>query len=105
LAPGADLARAVEVTPSAVSQHIAVLRDAGLIATHRDGRHVIAQRTELGDRFCQSCEQRLGQTLDRRTSRAERNPASGGRIRTSLRGDRGISVRAPEQCGPLRQLG
>ena len=51
---GADLAQALEVTPSAVSQHITVLRDAGLIATHRDGRHVIAQRTELGDRFCQS---------------------------------------------------
>jgi biotin operon repressor len=51
---GADLARALEVTPSAVSQHITVLRDAGLIATHRHGRHVLAQRTELGDHFCQS---------------------------------------------------
>jgi biotin operon repressor len=51
---GADLARALEVTPSAVSQHIAVLRDAGLVATHRDGRHVIAQRTELGEQFCES---------------------------------------------------
>ncbi len=49
-----DLARTVEVTPSAVSQHIAILRDAGLIATHRDGRYLIAQRTELGDGFCQS---------------------------------------------------
>ena len=51
---GADLAQALEVTPSAVSQHIAVLRNAGLIATHRDGRHMIVQRTELGDRFCQT---------------------------------------------------
>lgn len=51
---GADLARALRVTPSAVSQHIAVLRDAGLIGTHRDGRHLIAQRTELGDHFCRS---------------------------------------------------
>jgi biotin operon repressor len=51
---GADLAQALEVTPSAISQHITVLRDAGLIATHRDGRHVIAQRTELGDRVCHS---------------------------------------------------
>ncbi len=51
---GADLAGALEVTPSAVSQHIAVLRDAGLIATHRDGRHVFAQRTELGDQVCGS---------------------------------------------------
>ena len=51
---GSDLARAVEVTPSAVSQHIAVLRDAGLVATHRNGRHLIAQRTELGDKVCRS---------------------------------------------------
>jgi DNA-binding transcriptional ArsR family regulator len=51
---GADLARVLEVTAGAVSQHLTVLRDAGLVATHRDGRHVIAQRTELGDRFCQS---------------------------------------------------
>jgi biotin operon repressor len=51
---GADLARALDVTPSAVSQHITVLRDTGLVATHRHGRHVLAQRTELGDRFCQS---------------------------------------------------
>jgi biotin operon repressor len=51
---GADLAQALKVTPSAVSQHIAVLRNAGLIATHRDGRHVIAQRTELGNRLCSS---------------------------------------------------
>ena len=35
-----------------VSQHITVLRDAGLVTTHRNGRHVIAQRTELGDHFC-----------------------------------------------------
>lgn len=50
----ADLARALGVTPSAVSQQIAVLRDAGLVATHRDGRHVFAQRTELGEHFCPS---------------------------------------------------
>jgi biotin operon repressor len=51
---GSDLARAVEVTPSAVSQHIAILREAGLVATHRNGRHLIAQRTELGDKICRS---------------------------------------------------
>ncbi len=48
---GGDLARAIGVTPSAVSQQIAILRDAGLVATHRTGRHLIARRTELGDRF------------------------------------------------------
>jgi biotin operon repressor len=51
---GIDLARALDVSPSAVSQHITVLRDAGLVTTHREGRHVIARRTELGDQFCRS---------------------------------------------------
>ena len=35
-------------------QKHAVLRDAGLVTTHRDGRHVIAQRSRLGDDICQS---------------------------------------------------
>jgi biotin operon repressor len=51
---GVDLAAALQVTPSAISQHITVLRDAGLVATHRAGRHVVAQRTELGDQLCES---------------------------------------------------
>ena len=49
---GADLARALDVTPSAVSQHFTVLRDAALVATHRAGRHVVAQRTEWGNHIC-----------------------------------------------------
>lgn len=49
---GADLAVALGVTPSAVSQHITVLREAGLVASHREGRNVIVQRTDLGDQFC-----------------------------------------------------
>lgn len=49
-----DLARALKVTPSAVSQHITVLHDVGLVVAHRDGRHVFAQRTEMGDHFCPS---------------------------------------------------
>jgi biotin operon repressor len=51
---GVDLAQALQVTPSAISQHITVLRDAGLITTHRDGRNVFAHRTELGDHFCRT---------------------------------------------------
>ncbi|GIH11744.1 transcriptional regulator [Rhizocola hellebori] len=42
----ADLARLLELTPGAVSQHLGVLRDAGLVATHRDGRAVLHLRTE-----------------------------------------------------------
>jgi hypothetical protein len=43
-----DLARAFDVTPSAVSQHLAVLRDSGLIARERSGRHVLYMMTPLG---------------------------------------------------------
>nr|CTQ88555.1 putative transcriptional regulator [Kibdelosporangium sp. MJ126-NF4] len=43
-----DLARALDVTPSAVSQHLAVLRDNGLVARERSGRHVLYLTTELG---------------------------------------------------------
>lgn len=45
------LARALGVTAGAVSQHVGMLRSAGLVATHRDGRHVICRRTELGARL------------------------------------------------------
>lgn len=48
---GAALSRALGVTAGAVSQHIAALRAAGLVATHRDGRHVICRRTALGDQL------------------------------------------------------
>jgi DNA-binding transcriptional ArsR family regulator len=43
-----DLARALDVTPSAVSQHLAVLRDSGLVAGARSGRSVLYLTTERG---------------------------------------------------------
>jgi DNA-binding transcriptional ArsR family regulator len=43
-----DLARAFGVTPSAVSQHLAVLRASGLVARERTGRHVLYLTTPLG---------------------------------------------------------
>ncbi|KAA2266638.1 helix-turn-helix transcriptional regulator [Solihabitans fulvus] len=43
-----DLARALGVTPSAVSQHLGVLRDSGLVARERAGRHVLYLTTALG---------------------------------------------------------
>ncbi|GIJ43470.1 ArsR family transcriptional regulator [Virgisporangium aliadipatigenens] len=43
-----DLARALNVTPSAVSQHLAVLRDSGLVAGERTGRAVLYLTTERG---------------------------------------------------------
>jgi DNA-binding transcriptional ArsR family regulator len=43
-----DLARALGVTPSAVSQHLGVLRESGLIARERSGRNVLYMTTALG---------------------------------------------------------
>jgi DNA-binding transcriptional ArsR family regulator len=43
-----DLARAFGVTPSAVSQHLGVLRESGLVARERSGRSVLYLTTALG---------------------------------------------------------
>ncbi|GAA4470488.1 ArsR/SmtB family transcription factor [Phytohabitans houttuyneae] len=44
-----ELATRLAVTPGAVSQHLAVLRDAGLVTTSRAGRTVLHLRTAAGD--------------------------------------------------------
>ncbi|MEU9835890.1 metalloregulator ArsR/SmtB family transcription factor [Streptosporangium sp. NPDC048047] len=44
-----DLARALGITPSAVSQHLRVLRESGLVARERSGRSVLYMTTTLGD--------------------------------------------------------
>lgn len=44
-----DLARQLEVTPAAVSQHLGVLRSAGLVSTERRGRHALHMRTATAD--------------------------------------------------------
>jgi DNA-binding transcriptional ArsR family regulator len=43
-----DLAHALGVTPSAVSQHLGVLRENGLVARERSGRSVLYMTTTLG---------------------------------------------------------
>jgi DNA-binding transcriptional ArsR family regulator len=43
------LARRLGVTPGAVSQHLRVLRDAGLVRTARDGRTALHLRTGRAD--------------------------------------------------------
>jgi DNA-binding transcriptional ArsR family regulator len=43
-----DLARALHVSPSAVSQHLRVLRGSGLVAGERSGRSILYLTTELG---------------------------------------------------------
>jgi hypothetical protein len=44
-----DIASRLDVTPGAVSQHLSVLRAAGLVASHRDGRTLLHLRTARGD--------------------------------------------------------
>jgi DNA-binding transcriptional ArsR family regulator len=43
-----DLARALGVSPSAVSQHLRVLKNSGLVAADRNGRGVLYLTTDLG---------------------------------------------------------
>ncbi|MER5183048.1 ArsR family transcriptional regulator [Streptomyces sp. NPDC002896] len=47
-----ELAHRLGVTPGAVSQHLAVLYDAGLLSRTRSGRIVRYARTALGDALC-----------------------------------------------------
>lgn len=44
-----DLAARLELAPATVSEHLAALRDAGLVAGRRDGRRVLYARTPVGD--------------------------------------------------------
>lgn len=46
--PTVEIARQLQVTPSAVSQHLKVLRANGLVTGTRDGRHVLYRRSPLG---------------------------------------------------------
>ncbi|MZD08106.1 helix-turn-helix domain-containing protein [Streptomyces sp. SID5785] len=47
-----ELAHRLDVTPGAVSQHLSVLYDAGLLVRTRSGRSVRYAHSELGDRLC-----------------------------------------------------
>jgi DNA-binding transcriptional ArsR family regulator len=49
--PTVELARRLKVTPSAVSQHLRVLRATGLVAGVRDRRQVLYRRTVFGDQL------------------------------------------------------
>jgi DNA-binding transcriptional ArsR family regulator len=47
-----DLARQLALSPGGVSQHLGVLRRAGLVIGRREGRRVIYERTGHGDSLC-----------------------------------------------------
>jgi DNA-binding transcriptional ArsR family regulator len=44
-----SLAGRLQITPGAVSQHLSVLRDAGMVTRSRAGRQVLYRRTRTGD--------------------------------------------------------
>ncbi|MFB8243405.1 DUF5937 family protein [Kitasatospora purpeofusca] len=44
-----DLARRTALTPGGVSQHLAVLKEAGLVEAHRTGRYVLYLRTQAAE--------------------------------------------------------
>ena len=52
-----ELARALELSPGSVSQHLSVLRDAGLVNAHRVGRAVLYVRSPTGEQM--SCMKQL----------------------------------------------
>ena len=54
------LARRLGVTPSAVSQHLAVLYRGGLVDRHRSGRTVLYQTSELGRALLDQAQLRSG---------------------------------------------
>ncbi|WP_433243842.1 DUF5937 family protein [Streptosporangium sp. CA-135522] len=49
-----ELAARLNITASAVSQHVGTLRDAGLVTTRRSGRTAVHLRTERGTRLTQT---------------------------------------------------
>ena len=67
-----ELADSFEVTFGAVSQHLKVLRDAGLVTVRRDGtrRYYLANRSALGP-LAAYLEEQWGRQLDRLAELAE----------------------------------
>jgi DNA-binding transcriptional ArsR family regulator len=47
-----ELAARLEASPAGVSEHLGVLRRAGLVAGRREGRRVVYARTSRGDALC-----------------------------------------------------
>ncbi|MCZ7460346.1 DUF5937 family protein [Streptomyces sp. WMMC940] len=55
-----ELAAEIDVTPGAISQHLAVLRGCSLVTSHRAGRRVIHSLTETGEELVRGAEHSLG---------------------------------------------
>jgi DNA-binding transcriptional ArsR family regulator len=76
-----ELADSFEVTFGAVSQHLKVLRDAGLVSVRREGtrRYYLANRGALGP-LAAYLEEQWGGQLDRLAHLAEQVERDGGGI-------------------------
>jgi DNA-binding transcriptional ArsR family regulator len=76
-----ELADAFEVTFGAVSQHLKVLREAGLVTVRRDGtrRYYLANRDALGP-LATYLEEQWGQQIDRLAYLAEAAEDGVGRV-------------------------
>jgi DNA-binding transcriptional ArsR family regulator len=72
-----EIADRFDVTFGAVSQHLAVLRNAGFVQTRRDGnrRFYVADRARLGP-LAQALEAMWSDTLDRLASAVETDVAT-----------------------------
>jgi DNA-binding transcriptional ArsR family regulator len=71
-----DIASQFDVTFGAVSQHLAVLRDAGLVSVRRDGnqRYYRTDRQALGP-LAQALEAMWSSSLDRLAAAVEAEPS------------------------------
>jgi DNA-binding transcriptional ArsR family regulator len=78
-----ELADAFDVTFGAVSQHLKVLRDAGLVSVRRDGtrRFYLANRGALGP-LAAYLEEQWGEQLDRLAHLAEQAERDGGGVQS-----------------------
>jgi DNA-binding transcriptional ArsR family regulator len=77
--PAGDIADRFEVTFGAVSQHLRVLREAGLVAVRPDGRRRLyrARREALGP-LARALEAEWGARLNRLKTLVEEETADGG---------------------------
>ncbi|MEV0196849.1 winged helix-turn-helix domain-containing protein [Nonomuraea sp. NPDC050691] len=78
-----ELARMLRISPGAASRHAAVLREAGLIDTYRDGPAVLHTRTPLGTALLEG--RQAGAETATPLQRPDLRPAAPGPVRAARR--------------------